>query len=154
MKLRLKHLSSYALHLKPLTMEQINENYRNQMLRSYNMIFVMDVLDKLNDVSISECYINHPSQVQHSCIMETPLTQLWTYFHAALEKVNMDIVMNKWQKEIAVLDIPFDSVKSFYELIISFEWRENHFPQTKSWKEDINKMCEKVIKLKIRLVGI
>lgn len=57
----------------------------------------MEVLDKLNDVSISECYgwyVNHPSQVQHSCIMETPLTHLWTYLDEAFEKVNMDIVMN------------------------------------------------------------
>lgn len=44
--------------------------------------------------------------------METSLTHLWTYFDEALEKVNMDIVLNEWQKEIAVLDIPFDSVKS------------------------------------------
>lgn len=121
------------------------------------MIFVMEVLDKLNDFSIPECYgcyVNYPSQVQHSCIMETLLNHLWTYFDEALEKVNMDIVMNKWQKEIAVLDIPFDSVKSFYELMISFEWREKHFPQTESWKKDINKICVKVIKLKSRLVGI
>lgn len=136
-------------------MEQINDNHRNQMLRSYNMFYVMEILDKLNDVSILECYgcyVNHPSQVQHSCIMETPLTHLWTYFDKAL--VNMDIVLNELQKEKAVLDIPFDSVKSFYELMISLEWREKHFPQTESGKEDINKICEKIIKLKSRLVGI
>lgn len=34
-------------------MEQINEIHRNQMLQSYNMIFVMEVLDKLNDVTDS-----------------------------------------------------------------------------------------------------
>lgn len=71
-----------------------------------------EILDKLNDVSILECYrcyVNHRSQVQHSCIMETPLTHLWTYLDEALEKFNMDNVMSKWQKEIAVLDIPFDS---------------------------------------------
>lgn len=105
----------------------------------------------MNDVSIIECYgcyVNHPSQVQHSCLMETSLTHLWTYFDEALEKVNMDIVLNEWQKEIAVLDIPFDSVKSLYELMISFEWREKHFFQTESWKEDNTKICEKIIKLK------
>lgn len=121
------------------------------------MIFVMENLDKLNDISIMECYgcyVNHPSPVQRSCIMETPLTHLWTYLDEALEKVNMDIVMSKWQKEIVILDIPYDSVKSFYELMISFEWREKHFPQTESWKEDITKICEKIIKLKSRLVGI
>lgn len=100
------------------------------------------------------CYPRDFSPVQRSCIMETPLTHLWTYLDEALEKVKMDIVMSKWQKEIAVLHIPFDSVKSFYELMISFEWREKHFPQTESWKEDITKICEKIIKLKSRLVGI
>lgn len=108
------------------------------------MTFVMEILDKLNDVSILKCYVNR-SPVQRSCIMETPLTHLWTYLDEALEKVNMDIVMSKWQKEIVVLDIPYDSVKSFYKLMISFEWREKHFPQTESWKEEITKICEKII---------
>lgn len=80
--------------------------------------------------------------------METPLTHLWTYLDEALEKVNMDFVMSKWQKEIVVLDIPYDSVKSFYKLMISFEWREKHFPQTESWKEEITKICEKNNKTK------
>lgn len=52
------------------------------------------------------------------------LTHLWTYFDLALQKINVVIAMNKWQKEVAVIDISFDSIKSFYELMISFEWRE------------------------------
>lgn len=73
-------------------MEQINENHRNQMLQSYNMIFVIESLNKLNDVSIQECY----GCSSKSLVSWTPLTHLWTYFDEALEKVNMDIGMNKW----------------------------------------------------------
>lgn len=65
------------------------------------------------------------------------LTHLWTYFDLALQKINVVIAMNKWQKEVAVIDISFDSIKSFYELMISFEWREKKIPQTEAYKEEL-----------------
>lgn len=59
--------------------------------------------------------------------MEIFLIYLWIYLDEVLEKVNMDIVMSKWQKEIVVLDILYDLVKLFYKLMIFFEWREKYF---------------------------
>jgi hypothetical protein len=59
------------------------------MIQSYNMIFAMELVDLLSDIVYEECYgcsVDHPSQVQHSCIMETPLSHLRMYFKLAVKK--------------------------------------------------------------------
>lgn len=64
-------------------MEHINEQHRRQMLQSYNLIFALELLDVLSPIVIEQCYgwsVDHPSQVQHSCIMESKLSHLWMYF--------------------------------------------------------------------------
>lgn len=75
--------------------------------------------------------------------METPITHLEMYFKLIFERVNKVSIMKKWQKEIAVLNIPFESVKAFYELMISSEIREKYLPLTESWKGDIYKIVKK-----------
>lgn len=65
------------------TMEQISEKHRKQMIGSYNMIFAMEIVELLSDIVHAQCYgcsVHHPSQVHHSCIMETLLAHLWMYF--------------------------------------------------------------------------
>ena len=70
--------------------------------------------------------------------METPITHLEMYFEMTLENVDRVSVINKWQKEIALLDLPFESMKKFIDLMISPELREKHF--TDSWKEELYKL--------------
>lgn len=85
-------------------MERMSEKRCRQMIQSYNMIFAMTIVDLLSEIVTEECYgcsVDHPSQVQHSCIMETPRTHLWVYFDLAVEKVNKEIVMENKLKEIA-----------------------------------------------------
>lgn len=127
-------------------MERVSELHRSQMLQSYNMILSMDIVDLLNDIVIEQgfgCSVDHLSQTQLPCIMETPLTHLEMYFKLIFERVNKVTIMKKWQKEIAVLNIPFESVKAFNELMISSEIREKYLPLTKSWKGDIYKLVKK-----------
>lgn len=130
-------------------MERMSEKHRQQMIGSYNMIFATEIVDLLSDIVYEQCYgcsVDHPSQVQHSCIMETPLSHLWMYFDLAVEKVNKEIVVEKWVKEIAALNVS-DSVKVNGE---ASKWIERHMPDTESWKEDVTKMCEKMVKFKAR----
>lgn len=84
--------------------------------------------------------------------METPLTHLTMYFEMTLEKVDRVSVINKWQKEIALLDLPFESVNKFHDLMISPELRDKHL--TDSWKEELYKLYEKIVKLETRLSGL
>lgn len=101
-----------------------------------------------------ECYgcsVDHPSQVQHSCIMETPRTHLWMYFDLPVEKVNNEIVMEKWLKEIAAWDIP-DSINVDKDAMIFSKWIERRIPDTESWREEITNICDNMMKIKSRYV--
>lgn len=136
-------------------MDCVCDQHRRQMLQKYNMILAIQVVELHKDIVFEQCYgcsVDHPSQTQHSCIMETPITHLEMYFEMTLEKVDRVSVINKWQKEIALLELPFESVKTFFDLMISPELREKHF--TDSWKEELYKLCEKIVKLETRLSAL
>lgn len=110
-------------------MDCVCDQHRRQMLQKYKMILAIEVVELLKDIVYEQCYgcsVDHPSQTQHSCIMETPITHLEMYFEMTLEKVDRVSVIDKWRKEIALLDLPFKSVKVFNELLISQELKEKH----------------------------
>lgn len=140
----------------PFNMDCVSDQHHRQMLQRYNMILAIEVVDQLKDIVFEQqcygCSVGHPSQTQHPCIMETPLTHLTMYFEMTLEKVDRVSVINKWQKEIALLDLPFESVNKFHDLMISPELRDKHL--TDSWKEELYKLYEQIVKLETRLSGL
>lgn len=80
-------------------MDCVCDQHRRQMLQKYNMILAIEVVELLKDTVYEQCYgcsvdqcygcsVDHPSQTQHSCIMETSLTHLEMYFEMTLEKVD------------------------------------------------------------------
>lgn len=83
-------------------MDCVSDQHHRQMLQKYNMILAI-VVDELKDIVFEQqcygCSVGHPSQTQHPCIMETPLTHLTMYFEMTLEKVDRVSVINKWQKK-------------------------------------------------------
>lgn len=46
------------------------------------------------------------------------------------------------------MDLPFESVNKFHDLMISPELRDKHL--TDSWKEELYKLYEKIVKLETR----
>lgn len=56
------------------------------------------------------------------------------------------MVVEKWVKEITTLNV-YDSVKVNSD---ASEWIERHVPDTESWREEVTKMCEKMVKFKAR----
>lgn len=86
----------------PFNMDCVSDQHHRQMLQKYNMILAIEVVDQLKDIVFEQqcygCSVGHPSQTQHPCIMETPLTHLTMYFEMTLEKVGRVSVINKWQK--------------------------------------------------------
>lgn len=106
------------------------------------MIFAVEIVDLLSEIVYEQCYgcsVDHPSQVQHSCIMETPLTHMWMYFDLAVEKVNKEIVKEKWLREIITLNIS-DSVKVKRN---ATKWIERHVPDTNLGEKKLLK-CVKI----------
>uniref|UniRef100_K1R7T6 Uncharacterized protein n=1 Tax=Magallana gigas TaxID=29159 RepID=K1R7T6_MAGGI len=130
-------------------MERTSDKHRKQMIGSYDMIFAVEIVDLLSEIVYEQCYgcsVDHPSHVQHSCIMETPLTHMWMYFDLAVEKVNKEIVKEKWLREIIALNIS-DSAKVKRD---ATKWIERHVPNTESWREEVTKMCENMVKFNAR----
>uniref|UniRef100_K1PQD1 Uncharacterized protein n=1 Tax=Magallana gigas TaxID=29159 RepID=K1PQD1_MAGGI len=81
--------------------------------------------------------------------METPRTHLWVYFDLAEEKINKEIVMEKWLKEIAAWDIP-DSKNVDKDAVIFSKWIERRIPDTESWREEITNICDNMMKINSR----
>lgn len=72
------------------------------------------------------------------------------YFEMTLEKVDRVSVINIGKKKF--LYLPFESVNKFHDLMISPELRDKHL--TDSWKEELYKLYEKIVKLETRLSGL
>lgn len=74
--------------------------------------------------------------------MEIFLIYLMMYFEMILEKVDCVFVINKWWKEIVFLDLLFELVNKFYDLMIFLELRDKYLIDL--WKEEFYKLCEKL----------
>lgn len=114
------------------------------------------IIDFISEIVIQQCYgcsVDYPSQAQHSCIIETPLTHLWMHFDIAVGKVPKEtVIMEKWRKEIATLNIP-DSINIDNNELISSKLIERHNPDTEFWRQEITKICENMVKFKSRYLG-
>lgn len=69
------------------------------------------------------------------------------YFDLVMNKVNLGIVFEKWQKEIFFLNVFVELMKMLKEFIEFDDWKEKYFIIIS--KEEICKLCENVIKGKI-----
>lgn len=69
------------------------------------------------------------------------------YFDLVMNKVNLGIVFEKWQKEIFFLNVFVELMKMLKEFIEFDDWKEKYFIIIS--KEEICKLCENVIKVEI-----
>lgn len=79
--------------------------------------------------------------------MEFKLLYLWMYFDLVMDKVNLGIVFEKWQKEIFFLNVFVELMKMLKECIEFDDWKEKYFIIIS--KKEICKLCENVIKVEI-----
>ena len=87
-----------------ITDEPQKAESQRKLISVYNMIYASEIVNELWEVIIEQCngYVsNHPSQMQHACIMFTKLEHLELYFELALKKVSVDNVLKTWKEEIA-----------------------------------------------------
>lgn len=77
--------------------------------------------------------------------MEIFLIYMWMYFDLVVEKVNKEIVKEKWLREIIVLNI-FDLVKVKRDVI---KWIERYVFNMEFWREEVIKMCENMVKFNV-----
>ena len=71
---------------------------QRKLISSYNMKYATEIVNELLEVIVEQCngYVsNHPSQMQHTCIMLTELEHWELYFELALKKFSIDNVLLK-----------------------------------------------------------
>lgn len=69
------------------------------------------------------------------------------YFDLVMDKVNLGIVFEKWQKEIFFLNVFVELMKMLKECIEFDDWKEKYFIIIS--KKEMCKLCENVIKVEI-----
>lgn len=80
--------------------------------------------------------------------MEIFCIYLWVYFDLVVEKVNKEIVMEKWFKEIVVWDI-FDLKNVDKDVVIFFKWIERCILDIEFWREEIINICDNMMKINL-----
>ena len=108
------------------------------------------IQDRLPVVAREHCYgceINHPSQIQHTCLMCTDLEHLELYFDDAYERISMAEVL-KTIKPNSVWDDFVDSAelkakREVYEVLCKdIDYCEENKPE----KSNVYKLVEAFIK--------
>lgn len=90
------------------------------------------------------CVVDHPSQIQHQCVILSDEEKVQLCFNDMLQKVDENEILQKWDEAINDLDCISPEIVGSYKLkIFCDEWRLNEM-KTQSWKEYI---CHKVIRL-------
>ena len=96
-------------------------------------LYARTILELLNDVVKEHCYgceVDHPSQVEHTCLMWTQIEHLDTYFNLTFDKIIYGDIVSKLRKEVEFMDIPIDHKNS---VLAQFEdWCNEHKPNAET----------------------
>ena len=64
----------------------------------------MENIGKLNKDICYGCFINHPSQTQHTCLIDTIEDKINTVFDEALDNVYIPALIDRWMSYLAHTD--------------------------------------------------
>ena len=90
---------------------------------------ILDLLDHVIKENCYGCQVDHPSQVQHSCLRMSEAEDLDLYFDKAFDKTQFDDVVTILRKHIEIIDILRDhknSIRSQLE-----DWCNENKPEAK-----------------------
>lgn len=88
--------------------------------------------------------VDHPSQIQHQCVMWSEEEKIQLCFEDMLQKVDENAILQKWDETVNDLECVSPEIVAAYKLkVFCDEWRSNEM-KTPSWKEYI---CQMVIRL-------
>jgi hypothetical protein len=71
-------------------------NYLKKELITYIVEDIMFQLYRVVERNCAGCHTNHPSQLQHSCLMTTQDEWIDVYFEDVLDQIDFDNVLEQW----------------------------------------------------------
>lgn len=105
---------------------------------------VLEILPKVVTESCYGCDVNHPSQVQHTCLMWSRTEHLDTYFDIAFKRIDEKDIVSKLINQVELMEIPLDYKEDFISTID--DWCIQHKPNTQT----VFNMCLRLISLECR----
>lgn len=111
-------------------------------------LYARMVLDLLPHVVIENCYgceVDHPSQVQHTCLMWTKMEHLGIYFDTVYKKIDEKDIVNKMKNQADLMDAPYDYKQEFISTVE--DWCIQHKPNA----ENLLHWCKRMVSLEERL---
>jgi hypothetical protein len=118
----------------------------------FDFVYAKALYECLGDVVKQECYgceVDHPSQVQHSCIMYDTHEHIEMYFHKLMSTVSEDQIRLAWSDIVDSLNICPELV-ALQKLKI---YDKNYLDtmKTELWRTKIEKMVMSIFHLESRL---
>ena len=112
----------------------MNTYYEGQKVERFlkhtlDFVYARTILGLLDGEVKENCYgceVDHPSQVQHTCLMWSKAEQLDAYFDIIFQKIKYEYIVMVLRKEVEIMDIPTDyknNVLNQFE-----EWCDKHKP--------------------------
>lgn len=121
------------------------ERYFKDILQ---FLYARVILEQLNYVVKENCYgceVDHPSQIQHTCIMLTKLEHLDTYFDTTFNKIDEKDIKIQLQNQISLMDMSEDYKSKVFEQFD--DWCSIHKPKSNTLRET----TERLLLLECRL---
>jgi hypothetical protein len=84
-----------------------------------------EATNKMTKDNCEGCAIDHPSQVQHSCLMMTPSESIDSYFERALESLPHEAIAQDAERFIRIHGEPWHSINTLR--YGSVEWLQENF---------------------------
>jgi hypothetical protein len=107
------------------------QNVERFLKHTMEFLYARTILELLNDVVKENCYgceVDHPSHVQHTCLMWTQVEHLDTYFNLTFEKIIYENMVSKLRNEVEIMDIPIDYKNNVLDQFA--DWCKEHKPNT------------------------
>ncbi|CAG2217197.1 unnamed protein product [Mytilus edulis] len=114
---RIENLPDEPVHLdvngtiREDTLDVTFKKAEKLMHHTLKYVYARMVLDCLPDIVKEHCYgceVNHPSQIQHTCLMWTKMEHLETYFDIVYKQIAEKDMVRKMSNQVKLIDVPDD----------------------------------------------
>lgn len=121
----------------------------------FDFLYAKALYECLSITVKRECYgceVDHPSQVQHACVMYDQDEHISMYFEKLLDSVNEDDILFSWSEIVDTMNILPELLALQKFKMYSDEWRASM--KTDQWREKMKKMILKIAQLENRLFQV
>lgn len=128
-------------------MDTTFEKAEKLMHHTLKYLYARMVLNCLPDIVKEHCYgceVNHPSQIQHTCLMWTKMEHLETYFDIVYKQIAEKDMVRKMSNQVKLMDVPDDYKNDFLSTLN--DWCILHKPSTKN----VLNWCKRLVLLEER----